>query len=166
MIGSDIRRYSLNLKGLIKGIFTGHAFYSVLYYRMGHWLVDRRIKLLPDILKYCSLKKYGCEISPHAMIGEGFLIHHSIGIVIGHEVIIGRNCEIFQNVTIGSNRKEKNNRYMPIIGDNVSIGTGAVIVGSILIGDNVIIGANSYVDKDVPSNVVVVGAPAKIIRYI
>ena len=65
-----------------------------------------------------------------------------------------------------SNRKELNGRYMPVIGNNVSIGSGAVVVGPISIGDNVVIGANSYVDKSVPPNVVVAGCPARIIRYI
>ena len=79
-------------------------------------------------------------------------------------MVMGENCEVFQNVTIGSNRKEKEGRFMPIIGDNVSIGAGAVVVGAITIGNNVKIGANSYVDKDIPDNVVVAGAPAKIIK--
>lgn len=116
------------------------------------------------MVKFRTMRRYSCEIAPYAQIGEGLFIPHSIGIVIGHEVVIGNNCEIFQNVTIGSNRKEKNGRFMPIIGNNVSIGSGAVVVGGITIGDNVCIGANSYVDKDVPSNVVVAGCPAKIIR--
>ena len=94
------------------------------------------------------------------------IIHHSVGIVIGHEVVIGSHCEIFQNVTIGSNRKEVKGRFMPIIGDNVSIGSGAVVVGAIRIGSNVVIGANSYVDKDIPDNMVVGGIPAKIIKRI
>lgn len=112
------------------------------------------------------MRRYGCEISPYAKIGDGFLILHSVGIVIGHEVEIGENCEIFQNVTIGSNRKEINNRYMPIIGNNVSIGTGAIVVGAIHIGNNVVIGANSYVDKDIPDNAFVVGTPARIVKFL
>lgn len=93
------------------------------------------------------------------------MIHHTMGIVIGCFVQAGRNLEVFQNVTIGSNRKEKDGRVMPLIGDNVSIGSGAVVVGPIVIGNNVLIGANSYVDKDLPDNAVVAGIPAKIIRY-
>lgn len=88
-----------------------------------------------------------------------------MGIVIGCFVHAGRNLEIFQNVTIGSNRKEKAGRVMPLIGDNVTIGSGAVVVGPIIIGNNVSIGANSYVDKDIPDNAIVAGIPAKIIRY-
>ena len=110
------------------------------------------------------MKRYCCEISPYATIGPGLFIPHSLGIVIGHEVVAGKNLEVFQNVTIGSNRKERNGRMMPIIGDNVSIGSGAVVVGAINIGNNVKIGANSYVDKDIPSNVVVAGCPAKIVK--
>ena len=112
------------------------------------------------------MRKYGCEIAPYATIGGGLFLPHSLGIVIGHGVIIGENCEIFQNVTIGSNRKSKGGQLMPIIGNNVSINTGAVVVGPINVGDNVIIGANSYVDKDIQSNVVIAGNPAKIIRYL
>ena len=108
-------------------------------------------------------RHYACEISPYASIGSGFFIPHTVGIVIGHQVVIGENFEVFQNVTIGSNRKEKNGRFMPIIGDNVSIGSGAVVVGSIRIGDNAVIGANSYVDKDIPENSFAAGCPAKII---
>lgn len=109
-------------------------------------------------------RHYACEISPYATIGGGLFIPHTVGIVIGHEVVIGDNFEVFQNVTIGSNRKERESRYMPVIGDNVSIGSGAVVVGAISIGDNVRIGANSYVDKDIPANSFVAGVPAKIIK--
>ena len=164
MLDQDIKRYGINLYGIIKGLFTGHAFFAVFNYRIGNWLHRHHIKFLPDVIKFRTLRRYACEISPYATIGGGLLIHHTLGIVIGHEVIIGENCEIFQNVTIGSNRKEINGRFMPIIGNNVSIGSGAVVVGAIHIGNNVLIGANSYVDKDIPDGSVAVGSPARIIR--
>lgn len=145
---------------------SGHTFFVVFNYRVANWLYKHRIKLLPEMIKFRTMKRYSCEISPYAQIGRGLFFPHSVGIVIGHEVIIGENCEIFQNVTIGSNRKERNGRYMPIIGNNVSIGTGAVVVGAITIGNNVVIGANSYVDKDIPDNSFVAGTPAKIIKQI
>lgn len=161
---SDKQAYRLNFLRLIKGKITGHNYFLVRMYRRGNWFYTHKIKLLPEIIKKRMIRKYACELSPYATIGEGLLIHHSVGIVVGHEVIIGNHCEIFQNVTIGSNRKEKNGRYMPIIGNNVSIGSGAVVVGPIKVGNNVHIGANSYVDKDIPDNVVVAGCPAKIIK--
>lgn len=165
MIHEDIKRYNLSVHGLIKGLFTGHAFYAVLHYRISNWLYRHHIKLLPEIITFRNIRRHGCEISPSAAIGGGILIHHTMGIVIGCFVQAGRNLEVFQNVTIGSNRKEKDGRVMPLIGDNVSIGSGAVVVGPIVIGNNVLIGANSYVDKDIPDNAVVAGIPAKIIRY-
>ncbi len=159
---SDMNAYNLNCMRLIKGFFTGHMFFLVRLQRTGYWLYKHNVKLIPELIKKRMLRKYACELSPYAEIGERLRIHHSVGIVVGHQVIIGNNCEIFQNVTIGSNRKEKNGRMMPIIGDNVSIGSGAVVVGSIRIGNNVKIGANSYVDFDVPSDSTVYGYKGQV----
>ena len=114
------------------------------------------------MIAFRSMRRFGCEISPFCKLGEGLRIHHSQGITIGWQVEAGNNLELFQHVTIGSNRKERNGRTMPRIGNNVSIGNGAIVVGPISIGDNVIIGAQSYVDKDIPDNSFVIGAPAKI----
>lgn len=164
MIEKDIDRYGIKKYSMLISWLKGHTFFVVLNYRVANWLYRHHIRLLPEMIKFRTMRRYGCEIAPYAQIGGGLFIPHSIGIVIGHEVIIGENCEIFQNVTIGSNRKKRNGRFMPIIGNNVSIGSGAVVVGAIRIGNNVTIGANSYVDRDVPDNVVVAGCPAKIIR--
>lgn len=164
MLKSDMNAYGLNWFRFFKGWITGHNFFLVRLYRKGNWCYRHGIKLIPELIKKKMLRKYSCEISPYATIGRGLRIHHSVGIVIGHEVVIGNDCEIFQNVTIGSNRKERNGRYMPIIGDNVMIGSGAVVVGAIKIGNNVRIGANSYVDKDIPDNALVTGASTQIIE--
>lgn len=166
MIKQDYKHYNLNVKGLIRGWFTGHGFYAVLYYRIGNWFVRHHIGFFPDFMSYRGFRRWGSSISSNATIGPGFTLHHTLGIVIGWQVVAGANFEVFQNVTIGSNRKPKGNRFMPIIGDNVSIGAGAVVVGAITIGDNVKIGANSFVDKDVPSNVLVAGIPAKIVKQL
>ena len=166
MIKADIQRYKIRKSMLFFSWLRGHTFFVVLNHRIANWLFRHHVKLLPEMIKFRTMKRYGCEIAPNATIGGGFFLPHCVGIVIGHEVIAGDNLEVFQNVTIGSNRKEKKGRFMPIIGNNVSIGSGAVVVGPITIGDNVIIGANSYVDKDVPANVVVAGSPAKVIRQL
>lgn len=113
--------------------------------------------------KYCCKKllvKYGVAISRHVRIGNGFRIAHFCGLVIGPGVIIGDNCVVYHQVTLGQN----NNLY-PKIGNNVVIYAGAKIVGNVTIGDNVIVGANAVVVKDVPDNCVVAGVPAKIIKY-
>lgn len=166
MIKQDYKHYGLSIKGLIRGWFTGHGFYAVLYYRIGNWFVRHHIGFLPDYMHYRGFRRFGSSISSNATIGPGFTLHHTLGIVIGYQVVAGSNFEVFQNVTIGSNRKPQGDRYMPIIGDNVTIGAGAVVVGAITIGNNVIIGANSYVAKDVPDNVMVAGIPAKIIKHL
>ena len=88
------------------------------------------------------------------------LPHHLNGIVISHYAKIGKNCIIYQQVTIA----EDGNQRAATIGDNVSIGAGAKILGNISIGDNVKIGANAVVTKDIPSNCTAVGVPARVIR--
>lgn len=105
------------------------------------------------------LVKYSVAVSRNCKIGENLKIAHFLGLVIGSGAVIGDNCEIYHQVTIG----KKNNGY-PIIGNNVKIYTGAKIIGNIRIGDNAIIGANSVVLKDIPKNSTAVGIPAKIIK--
>lgn len=162
----DIARYGFKKRRWLLAWLRGHSFFAVFDYRMANWLYRHHVPVLPEIIMAHVRRHYACEISPYASIGGGFFIPHTVGIVIGHEVVIGENFEIFQNVTIGSNRKERGGRFMPVIGDNVSIGSGSVVVGAINIGDNVRIGSNSYVDKDVPSNSIVAGIPAKVIKSI
>lgn len=88
------------------------------------------------------------------------LPHHLNGIIIGHDVIIGKHCTIFQQVTIAHGTETKHT----IIGDNCLIGKGAIILGGCKIGDNVKIGANAVVVGDVPSNSTVVGVPGRIVK--
>lgn len=103
----------------------------------------------------------GIEISGD--IGGGLVIWHGYGLVLAcHK--IGENCSIWQGVTIGRNPKPGMVIDKPTIGDNVSILTNAVVAGGIEIGDNTSIGAGSIVLKSMPSNVIVAGNPAKIIR--
>ena len=87
------------------------------------------------------------------------LEHNALGIVISRMVTLGNNCKIYQHVTIGAGREG-----YPTIGNNVVIYSNCTICGKITIGDNVIIGANSFVNKNIPSNTVYGGVPAKYIK--
>ena len=106
--------------------------------------------------------KFGISISPNTKIGSGLSIGHFGGIIINEKCTIGANLTISQGVTLGKSNRGKNKGY-PIIGNNVYIGPGAKIIGNIKIGDNVAIGANCVVTKNIPNDSVVVGVPGVVI---
>ena len=118
---------------------------------------NKRYKAL--YYRYKILKKYNCIIAPNAEIGENLKLPHPMGVIIGLDAKIGKNCTIYQQVTIG-----QKNEMFPTIGDNVTIYAGAKILGNIKIGNNVVIGANAVVIQDVPDNSTAVGVPARIIE--
>ncbi|WP_053428997.1 serine O-acetyltransferase [Rossellomorea marisflavi] len=161
LIKSDYRAYGLSPKGLIISFFNASTFWLVVMYRIGHALHVKRVPLVPRIIRSAGIIFYGAEISYGAEIGPGFRIAHSVGVVIGTKVNAGANLEVFQNVTIGGRDQERNGQIKPIIGDNVTIFTGAVVAGPVIIGDNVSVGANSVVTKDIEADVIVAGAPAR-----
>lgn len=103
---------------------------------------------------------FGIHLPKSCKIGSGLMIHHFGGIILNSNTVIGTNCTIRHNVTIG-NRNEIDD--VPVIGNNVNIGCGAVIIGKIKIGNNVDVGANAVVLKDVPDYHIAVGVPAKIL---
>jgi serine acetyltransferase len=109
-----------------------------------------------------------CWISTVVDIGPGFVVAHVCGIIVdGAAGPIGKNCSIRQNVTIGGNYgKNKNGRVQPLVGDNVSIGPGASILGPISIGSNTIIGANAVVTTDIPEKSVVGAFRAEVVAKI
>lgn len=106
--------------------------------------------------------KYGIQIPKTVQIGKGFVMLHQGGIVVNSKSVIGDNCTLMHNVTLGNTKRGKL-IGAPVIGNNVYIGPGAVIVGRIIIGDNVLVAPNSYVNTDVPSDSIVIGNPGKII---
>jgi len=106
--------------------------------------------------------KLGISIPPSTKIGSGFYIGHFGGIVVNGQSVIGKNCNISHGVTLGQANRGRNKGY-PTLGDNVYIGPGAKIVGAVKIGNNVAIGDNCVVTKDIPDNSVVGGIPGKVI---
>lgn len=136
--------------------------YSV--YKFNHWLSQHRMNILAQFLRGCVRIVFSADIPPQMLIGKGTVFpHDALGVVFHPEVKIGSNCRILHGVTMGG---RSGIRKLPVIGDNVIIGVGAIIIGDVIVGNNAIIGAGAVVIHDVPENAVVVGNPARIIRYI
>jgi serine O-acetyltransferase len=114
------------------------------------------------VMLYRYSIRYGISISPQTRVGSGLYIGHFGGIHVNHGAVIGKNCNLQQDVTLGKvNRGPR--AGTPVIGDNVFIGAGAKVIGRIHIGDGAAIGANAVVTKDVPPGVAVGGIPARVI---
>lgn len=131
------------------------------YYYKAHNLYERG-KTKRARLVYAFMRiVFSCDIPYPTQIGQNVQFpHYGLGVVINPDARIGDNCKIGQNVTIGGRGKPG----CPIIGNNVEIGAGALVLGDISIGDNSIIGAGAVVLHSVPSNAVVVGNPARVIK--
>ena len=136
---------------------------AIYFYRIERWLYLKRIPFLPKLIKLIIFLLYNSSIPYQCSIGKGTkLSYGGIGVVIHKRTVIGENCQIGSGVTFGG---RSGIFEVPIVGDNVYMATGAKILGNIKIGNNVIIGANSVVLINVPDNAIVVGVPAKIIKY-
>lgn len=147
-------------------VFLEPGTIAVIVYRYGHWVDALRVPIVKQILliPYLLAKTFvilglGIYIPAKANIGKGLTIHNFSGIFIC-ETTIGENCIIFQGVTIGFLRGKPS---PPRIGNNVFLGAGAKVLGSVTIGNNVVVGANSVVMSDIPDNCTVMGVPARII---
>jgi serine O-acetyltransferase len=131
----------------------------VAMYRAANWLHRRGVRVLPAVLRSLSVALYSADISPSAEIGPGLRLPHTVGVVIG-EVRAGRNLCVYQNVTLGGRgfaHVAKDGRWSPVIGDDVTVGAGAIVLGPVTVGDGATIGANVTVVRDVSPNETVVG---------
>lgn len=135
---------------------------ALIVYRIAHKLYNKKCFFLARLLSQLARFFTGIEIHPGAKIGKGLFIDHGMGVVIGETAEVGDNVTIYHGVTLGGTGKDKGKRH-PTVKDNVIIGAGAKVLGPITIGNNVKVGANSVVLKDVPDNATAVGIPAKLI---
>ena len=136
--------------------------HAVFFHKISNFFWKLKLKLLGRIISNISRFLTGIEIHPAVKIGKNFFIDHGMGIVIGETTVIGDNVSIYQGVTLGGTKWEKRKRH-PSISDNVVIGAGAKVLGPITVGKNSKIGANSVVTRNVPSNTIVVGIPARVV---
>ncbi|MEK7237302.1 MAG: serine O-acetyltransferase [Nitrospirota bacterium] len=144
-------------------VLTYAGFHALLAYRVSHWLKTHHVPFFPRAISQVARWLTGIEIHPSAKIGTGFFIDHGMGVVIGETAEIGNYVTLFQGVTLGGTGKERGKRH-PTVGNHVVVGAGAKILGGITIGDNVKIGANSVVLKNVAPNSTVIGVPARVIK--
>ena len=150
-------------KSVLEIILLYPGFHALLSYRIANKLKKWKIPFIPRLISQIARFFTGIEIHPGATIGEKFFIDHGMGVVIGETTIIGDNVLVYQGVTLGGTGKDQGKRH-PTIGDRVTIGAGAKVLGNITIGSDSNIGAGSVVIDDVPEHSTVVGVPGRITR--
>lgn len=152
-------------RGKIEVLLLYPSIHALIAYRISNKLYKNKLFFLARLVSQISRFFTGIEIHPGATIGKGLFIDHGIGVVIGETAEVGDNVTIYHGVTLGGTGKHKGKRH-PTIGNNVIIGSGAKVLGPINIGDNVKIGANSVVLKDIEDNKTAVGIPAKVVKKV
>ena len=136
--------------------------HAVWAHHLSHWLWRHGMRFLARLNSQFARLFTGIEIHPGAELGQRLFIDHGIGTVIGETAIVGNDVTLYQGVTLGGTGKEKGKRH-PTLGNNISIGSGAKLLGNITIGDNCRVGAGSVVLRNVPANSTIVGVPGHIV---
>lgn len=174
LIRSDLARYRVTDKrSYLTVLFLCPGAVSGIIYRVGHalWTYEGPLTPVVWLLKpfYMVVKRMnemlnGISIEPRAVIGEGLYVNHGPSIRIAGKCVLGSNCNISHEVTLGPAIRERE-RGAPVLGDRVFVGPGAKLFGGITLGDDVAIGANAVVTKSVPDRGVAVGIPARVVSH-
>jgi len=166
MVAEDIRcalRRDPAARNWFEVLVNYAGLHAIWYYRVNHWLWERKIYFLARWFSQIARWLTGVEIHPGAKIGRRFFIDHGMGVVIGETAEIGDDVTLYHGVTLGGVSLERGKRH-PTLGDKVVVGAGAKVLGAIKIGSGSRIGANAVVVKPVPPESVVVGVPGQIVR--
>ena len=154
-------------KSKLSLILTCPGVKAIFFYKFANFFAIAKFDLIARIISQFSRFFTGIEIHPKAKIGKNLFIDHGMGVVIGETSEIGDNVTIYHNVTLGgispsiNANEQRNLKRHPTLQDNVVVGSGAQILGPVIIGKNSLIGANAVVTKDVPEKSIMVGIPAK-----
>ena len=154
-------------KSKLSIILTYPGVKAVFFHRIANFFSVARFDLIARIISQFSRFLTGIEIHPKAKIGKNLFIDHGMGVVIGETSEIGKNVTIYHMVTLGgispsiNSDNQRDIKRHPTLKDNVVVGSGAQVLGPVVVGENAKIGANAVVTKDVPENAVMVGIPAK-----
>jgi serine O-acetyltransferase len=136
---------------------------ALLAHRVAHALLEAGVPLAPRAIAYLTRAVTGIEIHPAARVGPEFFIDHGSGVVVGETAEIGRRVTLYQGVTLGGTGFQRGKRH-PTLGDNVTVGSGAKLLGPISVGDGAKVGANTVVVEDVPRGSTVVGNPGHPVK--
>ena len=148
-------------------ILTYPGVKAIFFHRIANFFSIAKFHLVARIISQFSRFLTGIEIHPNAKIGKNLFIDHGMGVVIGETSDIGDNVTIYHMATLGgiapsiNSDNQRNVKRHPTLKENVVVGSGAQILGPVVVGKNAKIGANAVVTKDVPENAVMVGIPAK-----
>ena len=154
-------------KSKLSVILTYPGVKAVFFHRIANFFSIAKVDLIARIISQFSRFLTGIEIHPKAKIGENLFMDHGMGGVIGETSEIGNNVTIYHMVTLGgispsiNSDNQRDSKRHPTLMDNVVVGSGAQVLGPVVVGKNAKIGANAVVTKDVPENAVMVGIPAK-----
>ena len=149
--------------GTLEILLTYPGVHAILAHRISHALHSAEIPVVPRLISNTTRVVTGIEIHPAAQIGSDFFVDHGTGVVIGETAEIGDRVTLFQGVTLGGTGFASGKRH-PTVEDNVTIGSGAKLLGPITVGHGAKVGANSVVIHDVPPNATVVGNPGHPVR--
>lgn len=147
------------LRTFLEAVLFDSGFQALTAYRMGSTFRRWGWPVLPAVFRRWAIGSCGVDILPQARIGGGCYIAHGLGLVVGGTTVIGEDCTLLQGVTLGEARFSEN--ACPRIGDRVTIGAHAALLGGISVGDDTFVGAGAVVLEDVPPASVAVGAPAR-----
>tara|TARA_Y100000589_G_scaffold324404_1_gene360546 strand:- start:1222 stop:1962 length:741 start_codon:yes stop_codon:yes gene_type:complete len=150
-------------RGILEILLCYPGFQAIFIHRFTHKLWKLKLPLIPRILSQINRSLTGIEIHPGAKIGKKVFIDHGMGVVIGETADIGDNCLLYQGVTLGGTGKNHGKRH-PTLKENVVVGAGAKVLGSIIIGANTRIGAGSVIVRSVQGNSTVVGIPGRVVH--
>lgn len=150
-------------RNALEALLLYQGVHALIWHRFAHWFYKHNMFFIARLISQTARFFTLIEIHPGATLGHGILIDHGSGVVIGETTVVGDNCTIYQGVTLGGVGTQKGKRH-PTLGNNVTVGSGAKILGSFEVGDNCTIAANAVLLKQLDNNVTAVGIPAKPVK--
>lgn len=149
-------------RSVLEVLFCYPGLHALWLHRIAHWLWNQKLRFLARLLSHVGRLVTLIEIHPGATIGRRFFIDHGAGVVIGETAEIGDDVLMYQGVVLGGTSLEKKKRH-PTIGNNVVIGSGAILLGNITVGDGARVGSGSVIIRSVPAGATAVGVPGRVV---